>query len=80
MAMNIVNELLCSENKPVFLCVGSDKVLGDCVGAYTGELLSKKYHINAFVYGNLDNSVNANNLEKTIQKRVLLLVLLLSTQ
>ena len=66
MAISLVNALLEYHEKPVFLCVGSDKVIGDSVGVLVGELLSKKYQINGYVYGNLDNCVTARNLDNTI--------------
>ena len=66
MAISLVNTLLEYKEKPVFLCVGSDKVIGDSVGAIVGELLSKKYKINGYVYGNLDHCITAYNLKSTI--------------
>lgn len=67
-AISLTNELLLAREKPVFLCVGSDKVVGDCLGVLVGELLKTKYKINGFIYGDLDNSVNAKNLKETIKK------------
>lgn len=66
-AISLINELLLNNKKPVFLCVGTDKVIGDSLGALTGELLQKKYKINGYVYGDLDYNINANNLEETIK-------------
>ena len=51
-----VNRLLFTA--PVFLCIGSDRVTGDCLGPVTGELLSPY----APVYGNLVLPVTALNL------------------
>jgi len=65
-AISLINELFKKHEKPVFLCVGSDKVLGDSVGALTGEILKTKHKINAYIYGDLDYNINANNIEKTI--------------
>lgn len=48
--------------KPVFLCVGSDKFVCDSLAPIVGEILIKKYNINAYVYGSLDYNINANNL------------------
>lgn len=67
MAMSLTNDVLLKKNKPVFLCVGSDKVLGDLVGVLTGELLKNKYKIDAHVYGCFDHPVNATNLSTTIK-------------
>lgn len=48
----------------VFLCIGSDRMTGDCLGPYVGYLLSR-YRLNGiFVYGTLSHPVHALNLEK----------------
>ena len=47
---------------PVFLCVGSDKFVCDSMAPMVGEMLTKKYNINAYVYGSLDYNINGNNL------------------
>ena len=67
-AISLVNELLLSNEKPVFLCVGSDKVVGDCLGVFVGELLKKKYKINGFIYGDFNVNINANNLKEIVQE------------
>ena len=48
--------------RPVFLCVGSDKFVCDSMAPIVGEMLTKKYNINAYVYGGLDYNINAHNL------------------
>ena len=53
-------------NRLVFLCVGTDKITGDCLGPLCGQLLTKKYNIPAFVYGNLNFPVHAKNLDEVI--------------
>lgn len=68
MAISLANTLLKENKKPVFLCVGTDKIIGDSVGAITGELLKTKYKLNGYIYGDLSNSINANNLENNIEK------------
>lgn len=52
--------------KPVFLCVGSDKYVCDALAPIVSELLTKKYNIDAYVYGGLDYNINANNLSQAI--------------
>jgi len=52
--------------KPVFLCVGSDKFVCDSLAPIVGEMLTKKYNINAYVYGGLDYNINGNNLIQAI--------------
>ena len=46
----------------VVLCVGSDKVSGDCLGPTVGSLLIEKYNVNAFVYGCIGRTVNSLNI------------------
>lgn len=63
LALELGSFMLKSKEKPVFLCVGSDKVVGDLVGVLVGELLTHKYHINGYVYGNLDYAITNKNLQ-----------------
>jgi len=51
---------------PVVLCIGSDKVTGDCFGPLVGDKLVKANNVSAFVYGTLDNPVTALNLVHTL--------------
>lgn len=46
----------------VFLCIGSDRMTGDCLGPYVGEQLSRCEQSNIFVYGTLFHPVHALNL------------------
>lgn len=62
LAFSLASFLMGKKGKPVFLCVGSDKVVGDLLGVVVGEILQKKYHIDAHVFGSLEYSVNARNL------------------
>lgn len=52
----------------IFLCIGSDRATGDCLGPIIGYKLSKlkKYH-NYYVYGTLEEPVHAKNLRETIE-------------
>lgn len=50
----------------VFLCIGSDKITGDCLGPYIGHQLNQYVFNNIFVYGTLSEPVHALNLTKTI--------------
>ena len=67
-AMSLVNELLIRHEKPVFLCVGTEKVVGDSVGVLVGEMLTKKYGINGYIYGNFDENITAKNINEIIKK------------
>lgn len=55
----------------IFLCVGSDKILGDTYGPLVGEKLkdafTNMYH-NIYVYGTLEEPISAMNLEKTVEE------------
>lgn len=51
---------------PVVLCVGSDRVTGDCLGPLVGHILTTELNTSAYVYGTLSNPVNALNLTATL--------------
>lgn len=56
-----------SQNKPlVFLCIGSDRATGDCLGPIVGYKLSKIQQQNIILYGTLEHPVHAKNLCETI--------------
>ncbi len=51
------------ENKrPIFICIGSDLVLGDSLGPLTGTFLRKK-GIRSFVYGTLNFPITSKEVE-----------------
>lgn len=52
--------------RPVVLCIGSDRVTGDCLGPMVGQMLVEQ-NANAFVYGTLTRPVTALNLEEAIE-------------
>lgn len=55
----------------LFLCVGSDKITGDCYGPLVGQKLKegfKNTYKNIQVYGTLDEPISAINLEQTINR------------
>ena len=47
--------------KPVILCIGTTKVIGDSLGPKVGDRLVKEYNINAYVYGRTESPVNGIN-------------------
>ncbi len=57
--------------RPVILCIGSDRVTGDCLGPIVGQMLVER-NVNAFVYGTLARPVTALNLKESLRhiKRV----------
>lgn len=50
----------------LILCIGSDRVTGDCLGPLTGQLLISRPIPNVTVYGTLNAPVHACNLEETL--------------
>ncbi|MCH5154025.1 MAG: spore protease YyaC [Clostridiales bacterium] len=58
--------LLSLGERPVVLCIGSDRVTGDCLGPMVGQMLVEK-NANAFVYGTLARPVTALNLHEAVK-------------
>ena len=58
---------LKEKNTPVFLCVGSDKFIIDCLAPIVAEKLKHKYNISARVYGGLDYNVNRTNVVDVVR-------------
>lgn len=52
--------------RPVVLCIGTDRIIGDCLGPLTGSLLMERADKPLFVYGTLQATVHACNLEETL--------------
>ena len=50
-----------NNNKPVFICVGSDLILGDSLGPLVGTLLKNK-KLDSFIYGTLNSPVTAKEV------------------
>lgn len=64
---NKIKDLTCqSPERPVVLCIGSDRVTGDCLGPLVGHILTSEFNVLAYVYGSLLSPVNALNLIDTI--------------
>lgn len=51
----------------VFLCIGSDRATGDCLGPIIGYKLSSQPYFKHKIYGTLKNPVHAKNLSETIK-------------
>lgn len=58
-----INEL---EGEPVFLCIGSERHILDCLGPLTGTMLREKSS-DILVYGTLEKPLHAKNLVKEIE-------------
>lgn len=65
---DMIKEHVLSNKTIIFLCIGSDRATGDCLGPIIGYKLSKyKYYRNYYVYGTLEEPVHAKNLKGTIE-------------
>lgn len=63
----LIKEQVLTNKTIIFLCIGSDRATGDCLGPIIGYKLSKyKKHYNYHVYGTLEEPVHAKNLKDTI--------------
>lgn len=51
----------------VFLCIGSDRATGDCLGPIIGYKLSNQPYFRYKIYGTLKEPVHAKNLAETIK-------------
>lgn len=49
---------------PVILCIGTDRIIGDCLGPLAGSMLKKAAGDSLAVYGTLEHTVHALNLQK----------------
>lgn len=58
---------LIDVERPIFLCVGSDKFVSDSLAPIVAEKLKKEYKIPAIVYGGLDYNINATNLVQAVK-------------
>jgi len=67
MLSDLMKEQVLSNKTIVFLCIGSDRATGDCLGPIIGYKLSKYKNLqNYYVYGTLEAPVHAKNLKDTI--------------
>ncbi|NLK27813.1 MAG: spore protease YyaC [Clostridiales bacterium] len=67
MLSELMKEHFLSNRTIIFLCIGSDRATGDCLGPIIGYKLSKfKGLHNYYVYGTLEEPVHAKNLRDTI--------------
>ncbi len=51
----------------IFCCIGTDRVIGDCVGPITGSLLKSKID-DEFIYGDLQDNLTFNNMNRKINE------------
>lgn len=58
--------LFTLDARPVILCIGSDRVTGDCLGPIVGQMLLER-NVDAYIYGSLNRPVTALNLKESIK-------------
>lgn len=65
----ILRKELYNKNNKVFLCIGTNKCIGDSLGPRIGEILNEKiYKNNIYVIGNLRENINYSNIFDTLNK------------
>ena len=57
-----LTECNVQHKKPIFICIGSDLVLGDSLGPLVGTFLKNK-NIGAYIYGTLNFPITAKEVE-----------------
>lgn len=66
--LDIATFALKHKVKPIFMCIGSDKVVGDSLGVIVGELLKQKPMFRGRVYGDMSSPINRKNLNNAINE------------
>ena len=61
----MLNSFPSRDDTPVILCIGTDRIIGDCLGPMVGSMLSKESRNRLPIYGTLDHTVHALNLPET---------------
>mgnify|MGYP000102431840 FL=1 len=56
-----------SHDEVVFVCIGTDRATGDCLGPLIGYKIQDMNYKNIHVLGTLDNPVHAKNLEEHLK-------------
>lgn len=63
---NLSNKIQNKDNV-IFCCIGTDRVIGDCIGPITGSLLKSKIN-DEFVYGDLQDNLTFSNINRKISE------------
>ncbi len=64
----LIKELIDRSQEIIFLCIGSDRATGDCLGPILGYKLSGLSGNNCIIYGTLESPVHAGNLELVLRE------------
>lgn len=62
----IIEKIQTGIDSVAFVCIGTDRSTGDCLGPLVGYKLSSINYDNIYVYGSLDSPVHAKNLPDTL--------------
>ena len=62
----MIRDSIAEGRKPVFVCIGSDRVTGDSLGPIIGSELKKTFKKSIPVYGTLEMPIHALNLSYTL--------------
>lgn len=57
-----------NSTQPVFLCIGTDRMTGDCLGPLVGDRLQRYYPEHDGIFGTLEYPVHALNLQYILTK------------
>jgi putative sporulation protein YyaC len=65
---SLINKGLRKGSKSVvFVCIGTDRATGDCLGPLIGYKINNLKYSNVYVHGCLENPVHAKNIENVIK-------------
>lgn len=65
---NAAANMLLPNQTPIFLCIGSDRITGDCLGPLVGHKLKKMFPREDTIYGTLEHPVHAKNLHSILHQ------------
>lgn len=65
--VDCLNKYVEKDREIIFFCIGTDRVIGDCVGPITGSLLKSKYG-NKNIYGDLEENLTYENIEDKLNE------------
>lgn len=62
-----IKDKIASDNSPVYMCIGTEKVFSDSLGPRVGTLLNLAMDSPMFVYGLIEQNITAENLCKSYE-------------
>jgi putative sporulation protein YyaC len=60
-----ISEILAQERPIIYLCIGTDRSTGDCLGPLVGHKLNLLVRNQILIYGNLESPIHAKNICST---------------